>query len=279
MAEPPIDLTREWSDDPRLSGAEVELYRKVDDVELVIHMFKPAAGEAGNRAGGPPRPAIVFFHGGGWNGGEPAQFGEHCKYLARRGMVALTAEYRVKGRQGVTPWQCIEDAAAALSWTRENAARLGIDPERIAAGGGSAGGHLAACIATCPVCDRSGRPDALVVFNPVLDTTQPKWAERLPGRDPGDAAPTRNVKAGAPPALVMHGGDDGVVPCSQAEEFAAAMAGAGSRCELRIYDGAGHGFFNYARRENGFYDKTLAEIDQFLVSLGWLEGEREARGG
>jgi dipeptidyl aminopeptidase/acylaminoacyl peptidase len=73
----------------------------------------------------------------------------------------------------------------------------------------------------------------------------------------------------------MHGRDDGVVPAAQAEEFAEAMGRAGNRCELRLYDGAGHGFFNYARREAGFYEQTLRELDRFLASLGWLEGEPE----
>ncbi|MHC4915342.1 MAG: alpha/beta hydrolase [Planctomycetota bacterium] len=267
MVGNPTGNPRDWDGDPRLEGAAVEVYRAVGEVALLMYSFAPAA-----EAGGPPRPGILFFHGGGWEGGEPAQFGEQCRYLAGRGMVALTAEYRVKGRQGVSPWGCIEDAAAAMVWTRANAARLGIDPERLGAGGGSAGGHLAACIGTCPVIDDAERPRALVLFNPVLNTTGEKWRERLEGRDAREASPLHNVRAGSPPALVMHGRDDAVVPAEQAEDFAKAMTEAGNRCEVEIYGGAGHGFFNYARRESGFYEKTLRRTDGFLTSLGWLAG-------
>jgi acetyl esterase/lipase len=242
----------------------------VDGIELVIYVFAPEGAGAGA-----PRPGIVFFHGGGWQGGDPAQFGEQCKYLARRGMIALTAEYRVRDRHGTDARKCVEDAAAAVSWTRVNAARLGIDPRRLAAGGGSAGGHLAACTGVCPVIPEADRPDALVLFNPALEAVGDKWPERFGGGEVGDVSPVRNVKPGAPPTLVMHGRDDETVPCTQAENFARAMTEAGNRCDLELYDGADHGFFNFARREEGFYELTLRKADRFLASLGWLEGEPE----
>ena len=265
MVDNPTGSPRDWDADPRLDGATVEVYRTVGEVQLLIYHFaSPGTGD------GDARPGILFFHGGGWQGGEPAQFGEHCKYLAGRGMVALTAEYRVKSRQGVSPWGCIEDAAAAMNWTRANAPRLGIDPERLGAGGGSAGGHLAACIGTCPVIADAARPRALVIFNPVLDTVGEKWRERLAGRDPSEASPLHNVRPGLAPTLVMHGRDDATVPVAQAEDFGRAMTGAGNRCEVEIYDGAGHGFFNFAKRESGFYEKTLRRTDEFLTSLGWI---------
>lgn len=269
MAGKPENHAREWGDDPRLAGARVEVYRQVGGVELLVYAFDPAGLAPGDR-----RPGMVFFHGGGWEGGDPAQFGEQSKYLARRGMVALSAEYRVKGRQGVGPWECVEDAVAAVKWARGSAARLGIDPGRLAAGGGSAGGHLAACAGVCPVGGGESRPNALVLFNPVLDTVGERWAERF-GERAGDASPLLHVGPDAPPAIVFHGKDDDVVPCSQAVAFAAAMKKAGNRCELMLFDGAGHGFFNYARREEGFYRETVRAADRFLASLGWLEGGPE----
>jgi acetyl esterase/lipase len=258
------DLIRSWSDDPRLSSCETELYRRVDDVELVMHAFRPQ----GHRAD--PAPAILFFHGGGWNGGEPAQFGEQCKHLARKGMVAFTAEYRVAERQNTTPWACVEDAVAALRWVRDNAERLGVDEKRIATGGGSAGGHLGACVGVCPVLAGTVAPAAMVLFNPVLDLSDQRRSERFAGRDWQLASPNANVKPGDPPTIIFHGKADDTVPPIQAEEFAGAMTAAGNRCELRLYQDAGHGFFNYARRDSGFYAKTVAEMDSFLASLGWL---------
>jgi acetyl esterase/lipase len=190
-------------------------------------------------------------------------------------MLALSAEYRVKDRQGTDPWACIADAVAAIRWVRAEAGRLGLDPLRLAAAGGSAGGHLAACLGTCPVLEESERPAALVLFNPVLSVNAEKWRERFGGGKAADASPLHNVKPGSPPALAMHGRDDQTVPCAQAEDFARAMREAGNRCELLIYDGAGHGFFNFARRAEGFYEKTLRAADEFLGSLGWLEGAPE----
>ena len=121
------------------------------------------------------RPAIVFFFGGGWTSGKLEQFEPQASHLARRGMVAARADYRVKSRHGVTPKECVEDAKSAVRWMRANAAKLGVDPDRIVAAGGSAGGHIAACTAFSPGLDAEGedanvssKPNALVLFNPVL---------------------------------------------------------------------------------------------------------------
>ena len=122
------------------------------------------------------RPAVVFFFGGGWNGGSPSQFAPHCEYLASRGMVAMTADYRVKSRQGTTPFDCVEDGKSAIRYVRQHAKELGVDPKKIAAGGGSAGGHVAAATGTVRGMDEknedsgiSSKPDALILFNPVYD--------------------------------------------------------------------------------------------------------------
>ena len=91
-------------------------------------------------------------------------------------MVAMAAEYRVKSRHNTTPFECVMDGKSALRWIRKNAAKLGVDPERIGAGGGSAGGHVAAAVATVPGLNEEGEdlsisclPDTLVLFNPVYD--------------------------------------------------------------------------------------------------------------
>ena len=107
---------------------------------LRLHLFLPAESDA-------PRSAIVFFFGGGWVNGDPSQFFEHCKYFASRGMVAFAAEYRVASRHGTTPFQCVEDGKSAVRWIRQHAAEYNIDPNKIVASGGSAGGHVAACTA------------------------------------------------------------------------------------------------------------------------------------
>ncbi len=155
---------------PDLPGARVETYKSAGGVDMKLWIYTPEGHKAGDNA-----PAIVFFFGGGWRSGNPSQFWRHSHYLASRGMVAITADYRVLNRHGVKANKCVADAKSAIRWMRKNAKRLGIDPDRIAAGGGSAGGHLAAATATLPGHDDpaddlsiSAKPNALVLFNPAL---------------------------------------------------------------------------------------------------------------
>ena len=146
---------------PTSTDARVEVYRKIDATELKLWIF-------GESDPGAQKPAVVFFFGGGWNSGSPAQFERHARHFAQRGMIAITADYRVKSRHGVQVVECVKDAKAAIAWIRENARRLGIDPDKIAAGGGSAGGHLAACTGTINGFGSDERPNAMILFNPAV---------------------------------------------------------------------------------------------------------------
>jgi arylsulfatase A len=274
----------QWAYPPVLPGARAETYKTVGDTPLKLYLFEPAAP-------GTNRPAIVFFFGGGWQGGSPAQFEAQCRHFAARGLVAVTADYRVGSRQHAKPAECVADAKSCVRWLRQNAARLGIDPERIVAAGGSAGGHLAAATATLPGFDEPGEnravssvPNALVLFNPALVLAP------LPGLDlkgfgvnlspdrlgaqAADLSPAHHVKPGTPPTLILHGQADTTVPFNTAEAFAAAMKRAGNRCELIGYAGQNHGFFNAGRGDGRYYRETLAAADAFLVSLGYLAAEK-----
>src|SRR5207237_3124764 len=122
------------------------VYKKVGDRELSLHVFEPAAQEPTAK-----RPAIVFFHGGAWAIGDPNQFYYQCDYLAKRGMWAASAEYRLTAPgAGVRIADIVLDAKDAVRYVRSHAGDLGVDPDRIAAAGGSAGGHLAAAPAAVP---------------------------------------------------------------------------------------------------------------------------------
>ena len=127
------------------SGVIVETYKQASGDNLLIYRFQPA----GHDPETDKRPAAVFYFGGGWTGGSVRQFEQHARYLAGRGMVAFVADYRVKSRQGTGPDACVADGKSAVRWIRANAGRLGVDPNRIAAGGGSAGGHVAAAAGIC----------------------------------------------------------------------------------------------------------------------------------
>ena len=79
------------ADDAKPQPDETLAYKTVGETTLSLHVFQPSA-----TASSDPRPAIVFFFGGGWNGGSPSQFYGQARALADRGMVAFCAEYRVK---------------------------------------------------------------------------------------------------------------------------------------------------------------------------------------
>ena len=247
------------------------VYKTVGDVELLLHVFEPPAHGAQQS-----RPAIVFFFGGGWVGGTPRQFFEHCQHLASRGMVAMSAEYRVKSRHQTTPFECVEDGKSAVRWIRAHATELGIDPKRIAAGGGSAGGHVAASTAVISGHEAKGedlsissKPNALVLFNPVIDTTKAGYgAGKVKGRET-EISPAHHVVEGLPPTLILHGEADKTVPLENVERFCRLMKAAGNSCRVVAYEGQGHGFFNRGRSP-GMFEKTVQAMDEFLAEQGYL---------
>jgi len=265
---------------PVIEGTQSETYRKVGETELKVWIFEPS------QKGTNPLPAIVFFFGGGWTGGSPTQFEPQSRHFASRGMIAIVADYRVKSRQDAKPADCVSDAKACVRWVRANAARLGIDPARIAVGGGSAGGHLAASVATLPGLDTakddksvSCLPDALVLFNPGtvmapfpgldLKGFGAGLDKAKFGCEPTEISPLHHVKKGTPPTIIFHGKADTTVPYATVEKFAEVMKAAGNRCELIGYEGQPHGFFNKSK-----YAETLAAADDFLVSLGYLPAKK-----
>ena len=284
---------------PELPGTEEYVYKTVDGIDLKLWVFSPT-----DHGTDDIRPAIVFFFGGGWASGSPEHFARHCAYLTDRGMIGIVADYRVKSRHDASVETCIADAKSAMRWVRANTSHLGIDPERIAAGGGSAGGHLAA--ATClltglddPKDDLSvsERPNALVLFNPVLvlaplddDSISPelhiskesleavnerlrnsRWLERV-GVKPTAASPYHHLTSCICPTIIFHGTADKTVTHITVELFCRRTHAYGNRCELVSYDGVDHGFFNYGRGNNAAFIDTIYRMDRFLVSLGYLTG-------
>ena len=220
------------------------------------------------------RPGIVFFFGGAWTNGNVRQFEEQAAHLASRGMVAARADYRVKSRQGVKPDACVEDARSAMRWFRAHAKELGVDPDRIVAAGGSAGGHIAACTAFTTGLDAAGedlkvspKPNAMVLFNPVLRFSgSPQLMSRI-GDDAklGEAiSPNLHVGKDAPPALILFGTEDRLKPMG--DEYVARAKAAGARAEMFTAEGVGHSFFNRAP----WKARTTARMDEFLTSLGYL---------
>jgi len=253
-------------------AAETLTYKNVSGTPRTLLVDKPAGWKATDQ-----RPAIVLFFGGGWVGGSVKQFERHSTYLATRGMVGIRPDYRVipKGDKG-PPVMCVADAKSAMRYVYSHAAELGVDPQRIAAGGGSAGGHLAAFAGLVDGQDDPQddlkipcKPKALVLFNPVFDNGPGQWGHERVGKRYHEFSPAHNVVKGAPPTILFLGDKDDLIPVSVVTDFEAKMKQVGSRCEVHLYPGAGHGFFN----KPNYYTQTMIEADKFLASLGWIKGE------
>ncbi len=219
---------------------------------------------------GDKRPAIVFYFGGGWTKGTPRQFEPQATYLAKRGMVAVRADYTLGKGADV----CVEDARAAIRWMRTHAKELGIDSDRIVSSGGSAGGHLAACLGTCPATDNeekkiSSRSNAMVLFNPVLDMEQIAKTGKfgLTEDKAASISPIRHSAKTDPPAIIFFGTDDRLA--SHGKAFLKHAKEIGTRVELVWADKQPHGFFN----RSPWQERTLREAEKFLISIGYLKGE------
>jgi acetyl esterase/lipase len=251
------------------------VYKTIGETQLRLHVFEPTEETTDDS-----RPGIVFFFGGGWVGGSPKQFYTHCAYLASRGIWAAAAEYRVRKRHGTAPSACVEDGKSAIRWVREHAEALGVDATRLAAGGGSAGGHVATATATVSGfnADQDDQtiscvPDALVLFNPVYDNGPNGYGYDRVKDYWRQISPMHNLHADMPPAIVFLGTNDHLIPVKTAREFQKRMQTLGVQSELRLYEGAGHGFFNFNNANHRYFRRTVVEADRFLQSLGWLEGK------
>jgi len=190
--------------------------------------------------------------------------------------VAMSAEYRIKNKHKSTPFDAVEDAKSAMRYVRKNAKKFGIDPNKILAAGGSAGGHLAVSTGTLKGFNSkfddlsiSSRPTATVLFCPVYDNGPGGYAYGRPGmaKRYKDFSPIHNISGKMPPTLVMVGSKDVLLPTKTAKTFQRLMRRAGVKSELKIYPGQGHGFFNY----EGYYKKTLNEMDSFLKEMKLLK--------
>ena len=254
-----------------LNAQEEIQYKVIDSTALFMEVHYPVAVEASIAP-----PAMVFFFGGGWVGGNRNQFLRQAKYFAERGLVSFLVDYRTKNKNNTTPFEALKDAKSAIRYIRKNAANFGIDPDRLIASGGSAGGHLAAAAALITDYDEitddlsvSCVPNALVLFNPVIDNGPGGFGYGKIKDAYKNFSPLHNIKRGAPATLLLLGTQDHLIPVATADYYTTVMKKVKSRCDLKLFEGQKHGFFNYSNFE--YYKKTVFEADLFLQSLGYLE--------
>jgi len=246
-----------------IAADERFIYKRNSDRDLAMTIVRPPGWTAADR-----RPGFIFFYNGGWQ--DPAatqpQFPEQSRYFAARGMLVAHADYREKSKGGVTSASAVEDIYSAVRWLRANAAKLGLDPERIAAAAGSGSVHLAAAVVH--VDDLGGKgseaaipplPGALFMFDADLDVLEPAMMQRLLSRDTSGAARGR-----FPPTVYFYGARDALAP--SAAEFVAQARQVGLPIEPFVEDDGLHGAFKFSP----WLEKTTARVDARLRELGYL---------
>jgi acetyl esterase len=262
LHELPVAQARIFFDQMQLPRPEVKVAEVTDRRipgpagEIPVRIYRPE--------GRAPFPALVYFHGGGWVIGSIETHDGSCRDLANRiGCVVVSVDYRLAPESHFPA--AAEDCFAATKWVAEHAAELGVDAKRIAVGGDSAGGNLAAVVA---LMARDRRGPALrhqLLIYPVTDadfsrasyrenaegyllTTKAMewfWSHYVPDvaqRVEPYAAPLRAVElAGLPPAFVITAEYDPLR--DEGEAYARRLQHSGVPTVLKRYDGAIHGFF------------------------------------
>ncbi len=236
-------------------------YKVVDGEDFELHTFyaKGVDGDA---------PALLLMHGGAWQFGTPAKMFPQCAFFARNGMHCFAVRYRVSGGGPPDVRGAIQDTRDAFDYVLANAEKLGVDTSRIFVGGGSAGGHLAAAIgAGLPDKSAAERPAGLVLYNPMIDLAPGMPDHTLVSDYWEEVSPLHHLDDRTPPALVLLGDRDTEISVETAERFCAAMQAVGGQCEVAVYPGRGHGFFNYNPGNTRDFDSTNERVLGFLSGL------------
>ena len=268
-------------DPAKLGSVERDLtYGNAAGVDLKLDIYYPKTADG-------PVPAVVYVHGGGWTAGEKSTGAGEVEIpeLVSRGYLVASINYRLAPEHKF-PAQ-IEDVKCAIRFLRANASRYGIDPERIGAWGGSAGGHLVALLGTTDAsagwdgsggyAGESSRVKAVVdLFGPtdltaiVPGTSNASTLENVFGTsDPRSeiaklASPVTHVSADAPPFLIIHGDKDNVVPLRQSEILYDRLVAAGVPATLVVVKNGGHGFSAVA---GSVMSPTRSEITSIIADF------------
>ncbi len=216
-------------------------------------------------------PVVAMFHGGGWSNGSPVLWMFAARYFAARGMLAIVFQYRLGVLHQATPRQATADALSAIRWIRTYAADLGADPNRIAAVGDSAGGHLA--LATSSISAITGEDDGAsgVAANANIEFALYPVAS-LPNADQLEIDPLRNLTRGnIVPTFIFHGTADSLAITPYGNSIAycerhRALGNAG--CTVAPFENQDHNFLP------NFYTSSMVYLDSFLFDQRYTSGNR-----
>jgi acetyl esterase len=243
-------------------------FRTVDGEQLQLDVYQPAKQ-------GKDRPAVVVVHGGAWTIGDKSWFAQQANQLAGRGFVAFSVNYRLAPAH---PYPAaVEDVEAAVEWVRKHAKEYGVDPARIGALGGSAGGHLVGLLAAggsgslakghrvAAAVSWSGPMD-FVSLAPAAGTNAGSSFRTFLGCPPdacpdtyAAASPVTHVDKSDAPVLIVNSTNE-LVPLSQAEAMKAALDKAGVANQAIILPGTAHS----RAYSNQVWDQTVAFLENYL---------------
>ena len=266
------------------------VYKRVGDRDLHVDVFWPDVN-AEETPGGADRPAIAFFHGGGWVFGDRSIYHGACRRYAAKGFVTLTFEYRLSRNEDgsyphseITPVESVKDARSAVRWIRREADALGIDRDRISAWGRSAGGQLVWATALCDGIDEEGDdlavspvPNALLTFSACYNTVQ-TWCDRMLGKQRTriwDISPYHRLKKGLPPAIGFHGRKDTTEPWRVADWFREKATKLGNPFELVTLQEQGHHLAEGSDPPGELFNAViLKRADAFLRETGMMPAKK-----
>ena len=241
-------------------------YKKIDGKELQLSVFLPEGYEDSKER----FPTFVVYHGGSWAVGEANWHYPDCEYWASRGMIAVSVDYRLSKRDGVkVPLECVKDAKSAVRFLRKNAAELKVDPDKMVIAGGSAGGQLAAAMATltshetndnCYDLSISCEPNAVILYNPYFKCE-------------ASLSPPNFLSTGLPPFITFLGDEDPAITVESLVDFHEALKAQGGASEFYVGKGGKHGLCNGRNPKNPYFYWSLELSDKFLVKHGILSGE------
>lgn len=253
-------------------------YCQAGDRALTLDLYEPV--EPSDEL----RPGIVFIHGGSWRGGFRGMLKMYTVAFAERGYVTATISYRF---QQEAPFPAaVEDAKCAVRWMKANAEDLGVDPDRIAVFGGSAGAHLAMMVAyTSDLdelegagCHQEYSSEVAAVINVYGPTNflDPKAWDRHEIRDflrsewNDDpelwqfASPITHVRADSPPTLTFHGTTDMLVEVSQADDLVERLQEVGAHYWYDRIDGYPHAMDIVFAVNERIQAVTAAFLDEYM---------------
>ena len=260
------------------AGHAVDIYRRIDDVPLELHILRPTAGDTNGI-----RPAMLWFHGGSGTSGNWSHSPGIVRELRRLGLVIVSVEFRTGSRFDAGPIEQAEDARAAFEYIQRHAARLRIDPNRIGVAGFSSGaglalwlgtrGHSTHALDTDVAATARRYPAAVITSGVCVDPAGPKedgyFRKRVSAHAPVRLfSPIDLIAARQPRTLMIHAANDEYCDFTDAERFSVRSGAVGNDVRFVPVPNATHFF--------GFYDRPgqaimRMAIEDALAEWGWLQ--------